>query len=409
MKISLSVIWYIASILIIFSSIKYSYKYKFIQLNLKEIFASLKSKSKNNISPISSLCISLAAKIGVGSLSGIALAIYFGGVGAILWIVIISLIISINTYIECNIGIKYRERVGNTYLGGPSYYIKKCLHNNYLAYLYSILILITYSFLFLSIQTNTIISTTSYFNIKNIYIILILALLSLVIIIKGLKVITKINTILVPIMLLVYFSLGLCVTIKNINLLPVITINVFKEALNIKSFIPVFLIGMQRAIFITESSIGTSAISASICDNHPKKQGMLEVFGIYISIFIVSLTTFIIITTSNYQMMNFKVTSGIDLILYAFKYHFGKFGTISLAIITILFALSTMISSYYFGENNLIFLTKKKKYQLIYKIGYLLIIITSIYFKPLMLWKLTDYFLAFLAIINVSSILKIMK
>ena len=97
MKLSLSIIWYIASVLIIYSGIKYSIKYKFIQLNIEEIKKAIKSKSNNNVSPISSLCISLAAKIGVGSLSGIALAIYYGGIGTIFWICLISLIISINT------------------------------------------------------------------------------------------------------------------------------------------------------------------------------------------------------------------------------------------------------------------------------------------------------------------------
>ena len=118
--------------------------------------------------------------------------------------------------------------------------------------------------------------------------------------------------------------------IINISLLPNIFINVLKEAFKLKSIIPVFIIGMQRAIFITESSLGTSAISASACDNEPHKQGMLEVFGIYITIFIVCLTTFLIIVTSNYQLINYKLVNGIDLVLYAFQYHFGYTGTIFL-------------------------------------------------------------------------------
>ena len=91
MKICLSLIWYIASVLIIYSGIKYTLKYKFIQLNIKKIISAIKSKSKNEISPLTSLSISLAAKIGVGSLSGIALAIYFGGIGTIFWLCVITL------------------------------------------------------------------------------------------------------------------------------------------------------------------------------------------------------------------------------------------------------------------------------------------------------------------------------
>ena len=175
--ILLSITWYITSIFIIYSGIKYSYKYKFMQLNIKNIIKGIKSKSKNNISPISSLCISLAGKIGVGSLSGVALAIYFGGIGTIFWICIISLIVAINTYIECILGIKYRVKVNNNYFGGPSYYISKCLNNKCLSYIYGLLVIISYSIIFLSIQSNTIINTISYFNIDIKYSIIVLYLI----------------------------------------------------------------------------------------------------------------------------------------------------------------------------------------------------------------------------------------
>ena len=93
----LSITWYIASILIIYSGIKYTIKYRGIQLKINEFIKAIKSKSNNNVSPLSSLSMSLAAKIGVGSLSGVALALYFGGVGSIFWMCLISLLVSINT------------------------------------------------------------------------------------------------------------------------------------------------------------------------------------------------------------------------------------------------------------------------------------------------------------------------
>ncbi len=399
----LSITWYITSILIIYSAIKNSLKYKFIQLNIKKIITALKSKSSNSISSLASLCVSLAAKIGVGSLSGIALAIYYGGVGTIFWLIIISLIISINTYVECLLGTKYRDN----FLGGPSYYIKKCLSNNYLSKLYGLLIIITYSGFFLSIQSNTIYKTMDYFNVNNIYTITILVVITFLIITKGIKNITKFNRILVPIMLISYMLIGIYITSKNLKTIPVILIDVIKAAINIKSIIPVFLIGIQRGIFITESSIGTSAITSSMCDNKKDNQALLEVFGIYITIFIVSLTTFIIITTSNYHQINILNPNGIEIVIYAFKYHFGNYGEIILSVITIIFAFSTIISSYYFGESNLNIFTKNRISKSIYKILFIIIILISFYIKPNTLWNLTDFLVAILAIINTYSIIKI--
>ena len=405
----LSITWYIASILIMYSSIKYSYKYKFIQLKISKLIEAIKSKSKNNISPLSSLCVSLAAKIGVGSLSGIALCLYYGGLGAIFWLCIISLIIPINTYLECILGIKYREKEGNKYYGGPSYYILKCLNNKKLAILYSILTIITYSGLFLSIQSNTIANAVSYFNINSIFIVAILSISTLIIVLLGLKGISKVNSILVPVMLLLYIILGIYIIFSNYSVLSSIFIKVIKEAFNFKNIIPAFLIGMQRSIFITESSLGTSAISASSCDNEPEKQAMLEVLGIHIITFIVCLTTFLIIATTDYQTLSFTNLNGIELVLHAFNYHFGSSGPVLLVVITILFAFSTIISSYFFGETSLNILTKNKYINNMYKILFILIIIISCYIKPSILWNLCDYFIALLAIINISSIIKIYK
>ena len=312
----LAIIWSVTSIILIYTAIKYTIKYKFIQLNIKKIIKGIKSKSNNSISPLSSLSLSLAAKIGVGSLSGVALAIYFGGLGTIFWIWIISILVAINTYLECILGVKYK--------GGPSTYIKKVLKDKKLSTLYSILIIISYSFLFFSIQSNTIIKTLEVFNLNTHICIILLTLIVYIIISKGVSRISFVNSILVPFMLIVYLLLGIYVLIKNSNNIPLMFNNIIKSAFNIKSIISVFLIGMQRAIFITESGIGTSAISSSVVENNEENQAMLEVMGIHITTFLVCNVTFIIIAMSNYTEINFNNINGIELVLHAFNYHFGS-------------------------------------------------------------------------------------
>lgn len=404
----LSVIWYFASILIIYSAIKCSFKFKFVQFRLKKFIDAIKSKSKNDISPLSSLSMSLAAKIGVGSLSGVALALYFGGVGSIFWMCIISMLVSVNTYLECILGIKYRDKVGKSFVGGPSFYIKKCLNNKYLSILYGILVIVTYSGLFLSIQANTIVSVLSLFEINTLIIVIVLSMLTFIIIKSSAKNIFLVDSILVPVMLIFYLMLGIYVVYNSSNLIEIFKMMI-REAFNLKSFIPVFLIGMQRAIFISESGIGTSAISASACDNDSDKQGMLEILGIHITTFLVCFITFLIIVTSDYYLVNFGNINGIEIVMYAFNYHFGNLGRIILSIITILFAFSTIISGYFFGENNVRIFTNNDKIINIFKIIVIVIIAISGYVSPNFLWNMTDYFIAVLAIINVSSILRIKR
>lgn len=404
----LSFLWYVTSVFILYSGIKYSFKYSFIQFRFSKFIDAIKSKSKNDISPLSSLCMSLAAKIGVGSLSGVAIALYFGGVGAIFWMCIISLLVSINTYVECLMGIKYREKEKNRYIGGPSFYIRKCLNNRVLSIIYSILIIITYSGLFLSIQSNTIVNVVSGFGVDINLIVIFLVSIIFLIIINGSNNIFSINSILVPIMIIFYLGLGIYVIINSNNLLDIFSLMI-REAFNYKSIISVFLIGMQRAIFISESGIGTSAISSSVCDNDSSKQGILEVLGIYITTFLVCFITFLIIITSDYNMIDFGDINGIEIVMHAFNYHFGYLGKILLSIITILFAISTIISGYFFGENNVRLFTNNKRFINVFKIIVLFVIGISGYISPLILWNLTDFFIAMLAIINISSIIRIWR
>lgn len=111
--------------------------------------------------------MSLAARVGVGSLAGIALAIYIGGPGTIFWIWVTAIITSINAFCESYMGAKYQVKDGSSYQGGPSFYIEKGLHSKKLAVIYSILIIIAYIVGFMTIQANTIATSLhEYYNFE---------------------------------------------------------------------------------------------------------------------------------------------------------------------------------------------------------------------------------------------------
>ena len=157
MEIINNFIWSVATVLLVLSGLYFSVKLKFIHLNIFKIFKSLKGNKENSgISPFQSLSVSLGGCIGVGSLAGIALAIYKGGVGTIFWIVISCLIIAPNSVVENSLAVMYHEKTKSGYVGGPAYYIKKGLGFKKTSLLYAIIVSIAYLFGFLTIQSNTI-------------------------------------------------------------------------------------------------------------------------------------------------------------------------------------------------------------------------------------------------------------
>ncbi len=397
----------IGILVLIISGIYFGIKLKFKHLN---IFRAIRiiSRREEGISSFSSLCISLASRIGVGSLSGVAISIYIGGLGSIFWMWIITLICSSNTMIESMLSIRYRVKKNNYYEGGPFFYIEKGLDNKLLAIVYALVFVITYGIVFLSIQTNTISKVVNEIvPINGLIVGIIISILAFLIIFKGIKEISSVISKLIPIIALLYINTCLIVIFKNINLIDDIILLIIKEAFNLKSFVIGFIVGSTKSIFSTEAGLGTGAIACSITSNAiEEEQGLVQAFGIFFDTFVVStLTAFVILLTPK---ININISNGIELTRYAFIYHLGKYGGLILTISIILFAFSTIISGYYYGEVALKYITKKNN-TILLKVITILIILISTVISPTIIWDFIDIFIVILAIINSISLIMLRK
>lgn len=405
----------ISIILLLGGGIYFSIKLSFPQLQWKKLFRGFKTVDNTSISPFKSLMVSLAARVGVGSLAGIALAIYIGGSGTIFWIWIIGIITSVNAYCESYLGVKYQEKDKKEYKGGPPYYIEKGLNNKKLAIIYAILIIFAYILGFMTIQANTItVSLKDYLD--PIIIAIILSVISYLSIRKGLKEIVNITSKLVPIMGLIYIILSIIIIIMNYHLLPDVLKNIIINAWNFKSFsssfIPTFLIGVQRGIFSTEAGLGTGSIASSCTYTKDKVGlGLIQILGVYFTVFIVCTSTALIILTSKYQDIIFGNINGIELTQYALNYHLGNIGSKILIILILFLAYSTIVAGYYYGESSLRYLIKNiKAYQLkLLKILTVMLLFIGSIVSSNIIWKIVDILVILLAIFNMYSLLKLRK
>lgn len=384
-----------------------TFKLKFLEFNPKYIIKSLfESAPKGGIAPLQTLFISLAARIGVGSLSGVVLALYIGGVGSVFWIWITTIICSSNVLAESILSIKYRKKLNDgLYEGGPFYYIKMGLGKNTLSLIYAIIFLITYIAGFLTIQSNTIgkVLTQSIF-INPVIVGIIIVILTAVVIFGGIKEIASTVSKLVPIMALIYIITCMYILFKNISLIDDIFINIITSAFNPRSFLIGFVIGIQKSIFSTEAGLGSGAIaSAASSSTNKVSQGLIQVFGIHFDTFVISTLTIFVILTSNYTSLNLTNINGIEITKYAFNYHLGRFGDLILLITIILFAFSTIIGGYYYGEISLKYITGKKN-TLIFKIIVLILIFLGTIVSAKIIWNFIDIFIIILALINTYAI-----
>ena len=406
LKILDSVLWAIATILMVYSGIYFTFKLKFVQFNFKEMFKNI-IKKEDLISPFESLMMVLGGRIGVGSIAGIALAIYLGGIGSIFWMWIIGFISAANSFVETTLGVKYQEKDNNLYKGGPSYYIKNGLNNKKLGKLYALIIVVSQVFGFLSIQANTI---TNSININPIISGLIITLISFIIINKSTKQLFKISAKLVPIMTLIYIITSLYIIIININLIPNLFKSIVYEAFNFKSLgfgiISSFIVGIQRGIFSNEAGLGTGAIAAStVKTKFPTNQGYVQILGIYITTFLVCTATTLVILSSDINILENNL-NGIEITQKAFIYHLGNIGNIIVILSIILFAFSTILAGFYDAESNLKYLTNKTNYL---KIIICINLFISSIIPSKTIWEIVNILTAILAIINIYSIIKLKK
>lgn len=407
-------IWLFATALILFSGLFYSFRFKGIQFKFFSMIKSVFS-SGGNVSSFGLLMTSLAGRIGVGSIAGVSLSIYVGGVGSIFWMWVSTFFCAIITYLEVVLGVKYRVRRGNEYYGGPSYYIRDGIGNKFLGGLYSVFIIISYIGFFLSIQSNTITkSITHSFPFSPYVIGLCISVITFFCISGGFKKIVNVSEKLVPVMSLIYVGSAIVILIRNYSMIISVFFDIFKSAFNVKSFfggfIPMVIIGVERGIFSNEAGIGTSSIVASSSNsNDYVKQGLTQMFGIYITTLIICSATAIIILFSDYSSLNLIDINGIELASYAFKFHFGNIGSYILLLSVVLFSFSTIVTGYYYGESsfNYFFDRLDIKYIYILRGVTLVILFLGCILPSTLLWGFVDVLVGVLVLINLYAIWKL--
>lgn len=378
----------------------------------------LTSKSCNNssVSSFQSFTMALAARVGVGSLAGVALGIYIGGPGSVFWMWVSTFITAAASFVESTLAQIYKKRDGNLYIGGPAYYIEYGMHQKGFAIIYAFIIILTYTFGFSAIQTNTI--ATSFKDVLSIPPLLTgvgLALITSMIIFGGASNIAKITSKIVPIMALFYIGIGLFVIVTNLDYVPTFFITIFKDAFQPSPLIGgtvmyTIITGIKRGVFSSEAGMGSGAHAAAMCDNHnPTEQGYIQSFGVYVTgILVCTITAFLIMVTNAVEVGS-TLSNGIELTQYALTQLFGPIGGIILAIAIFFFAFSTILTGYFYGECNLKYLFNNDNVLYLVRIIVLIVILASAIGSASLIWSLVDVGVGLTATINIMALCYLAK
>ncbi len=413
-KINDDYLWfYIGLPVLILFGVYFSIRTNFVQFRmLREMVRVIfeKNDNKKGVTPFQAFCISMAARVGTGNIAGIALAIGIGGPGAVFWMWIVAIFGSATGFIENTLAQIYKIKDGDGYRGGPAYYMRQGLNSRWMSVLFSVLIIITFGLVFNSVQSNTIAEVfNDKFGIDRTLIGLVIAFLFALIIFGGVKRIAVATEKFVIIKAGTYLLLGLIVIVTHISDMPSVFALIFEHAFGLKeiaggTFGGMILIGVKRGLFSNEAGLGSAPNAAATAEtSHPVKQGLLQAFGVLTDTLLICTTTAIIVLLSDAWKTG--EANGINLTRTSITAELGEWAGLLLTILVFLFAFSTLIGNYYYGETNIEFLKKSKPLLYVYRFAVLAMIVFGSTAKMLLVWSLADLFSCLMALVNLAAVL----
>ncbi len=409
-------------IILISMGIYFTIRTRCVQMRLlteacKVIVEKRENKEKESISSFSALMITTASRVGTGNIAGVSTALVLGGPGAVVWMWIMCVIGAASAFIESTLAQIYKRKDGeHSFKGGPAYYIETALKNRPLGILFAILLILCFAFGFNCLQAFNITSAFDYYvsDIKgtNFSVILgaALALFAGIMFFRSSSLISKVSSILVPVMAIIYIVMGHIIFILNIDKIPSAFNLAFTAAFDFEAIFGGFagscvVIGIKRGLFSNEAGMGSAPNAAAAADvSHPVKQGLVQTLSVFIDTLLICSTTAFIVLLSGAYVPHGEL-NGIPLIQQSVAAIFGEVGIHIITVTIFLFAFTSLMGNYFYAEANIKFISKSPLLMLIFRVASILVIFIGAQVSLSTAWDLADVLMGLMATVNIFAIL----
>ena len=395
----------------------FTWRMRFVQFRmLPEMLRLLTDSSakpqgaERHISSFQAFAVSLASRVGTGNLAGVATAIAVGGPGAVFWMWVMALFGAATAFVESTLGQLFKQPHSDSFIGGPAYYIQRGLHCRWMAVLFAVLITVAFGLANNSVQTNTICGAMQgAFGWSPAVVGTVLVVLTLVIVFGGIQRIAHVSSVLVPVMAVGYFVLAVAVIVMNIQQVPHVLKVIIQSAFGLPQAVggtvgAAIMNGVKRGLFSNEAGEGSAPnAAATAAVSHPVKQGLIQALGVFTDTLVVcSCTAFIILISGLYAVPELN---GIMLTQRALESEVGAWGPTFIAVAIFLFAFSSIIGNYYYGEANVRFMTDSRSAMTTYRLlsGGVMVMFGALTTLEVV-WSMIDFCMALLTACNLVAI-----
>lgn len=423
-------------VLLVGAGLYFSIRTRFVQvrrfgLMIKSLFAPAQKNEDGTrgISSFQAFCVALSGRVGTGNIVGVATAIALGGPGAIFWMWIIAFLGASTAFVESTLGQMYKFPHATGFRGGPACYIEQGLKSRPLGVLFAILTIIGYGLLLVTVQSNGMATAASNtFGVSPIVSGLVLVFVVGLVIIGGIKSISKVAAVVTPFMALGYIIFTIVVIALHIDAVPGVLMSIINGAFGIKPIAggilgSTIMMGVKRGLFSNEAGEGGGAIvSASASVSHPAKQGLAQAFSVYVdTLLICTGTAIMILCSGTYNIFDAKTgeilvagapelganyvgftQAAVDSALQGFG---GGFVSIAL----FFFVFTTLMAYYFYAESSIIYMFRGKKGEKLVIWVFRFCLLGMIVFGALkeagVVWQIGDIGVGITAWINVIALL----
>ena len=354
---------------------------------------------EGEVSHFQALTAALSATVGLGNIAGVAIAVSIGGAGATFWMIVAGFLGMASKFVECTLGVKYRDIDENgTVYGGPMYYLTKGLKSKGLGGLGKVLAAIFAVFVIggsfgggnmfqvnqaFQLVENITGGDNSFLHERGWLFGIVMAVLVGIVIIGGIKKIAKVTDKIVPFMVVIYVAASLFVLISKYDMIGDAIMQIINGAFSpegvVGGAVGVLVQGFRRAAFSNEAGVGSASIAhAAVKTKYAASEGMVALLEPFIDTVVVcTMTALVLVITGNVAAENASLNDAQAILLTsgAFESVISWFPYV-LTIAVVLFAFSTMISWSYYGFQGWAYLfgrTKKMEYA--YKILFLIFVV----------------------------------
>lgn len=360
---------------------------RFFPRMVKTVLGSRKG-ADGGISSFQAFAISLAARVGIGNVFGVAAALLMGGPGAVFWMWIVALVGMATAFFEATLAQIFKIRANDgTFRGGPAFYIARGMNNPVLAKVFAAITVVTCGFVITSVQANAVASTLGSvfgeaanqpiqgfgnYSAADLTVAGLIFVFTAMVVFGGIRQVARVTEWMAPVMALIYVGMVFVICLLNLERFGEVLGLIFSSAFAVQPLVgglgggilAAIINGTKRGLFSNEAGQGTAPNAAATATVvHPVNQGFIQSLGVFVDTIIVCTTTAFVILIAGPQVWSGEDVNPANLTTLAVAHELGGWTVIPMSILIFVLAFSSIIAAYVYSDTNMTFLTGQKSWS----------------------------------------------